>query len=165
VGDFFRIYISTNILKKIKNSNMEENSKEKSGLDFKDWSLIVCVGLLLILCVYFFVQSSGYKKDLKKLHKENDSLEVSQRLLESNISKLKNEAKVYEANIKNYEAKIQKAEKQLKQKDIEISNKKKDLDKSKKEYEKTKKEIEKLEDTPIKRTGSELLNSIKEKTK
>jgi hypothetical protein len=39
------------------------------------------------------------------------------------------------------------------------------LKKGKEQLERTKREIDKLEKNPIKRTGNELLNSIKEKTK
>ena len=48
---------------------------------------------------------------------------------------------------------------------IDLQNALNKLKKGKEQLERTKKEIEKLEKNPIKRTGNELLNSIKEKTK
>ena len=78
---------------------------------------------------------------------------------------LKKEAVIYIDNIDKYQKKINYISDLISKKDIEIKNLKLNLNQQRKEIEKTKKKIDELEKTPIKRTGQELLESIKEKTK
>ena len=80
-------------------------------------------------------------------------------------SKLKTEAEVLKQSINNYQKDIDSINVLLEKNKIDLQNALNKLKKGKEQLERTKKEIEKLEKNPIKRTGNELLNSIKEKTK
>ena len=68
-------------------------------------------------------------------------------------------------SINNYQKDIDSINVLLEKNKIDLQNALNKLKKGKEQLERTKKEIEKLEKNPIKRTGNELLNSIKEKTK
>lgn len=134
-------------------------------LKTKDWALLIMTVLLIIFSSFLIFKSTGYKSKIKELHDENAKIENQRKVLAAKIKNLKEEAKTYKDNIDNLQKKIDLAESKLKKKDEEITQSKRDLNRTKQEYEKNKKEIQKLEDNPIKRTGSDLLNSLKEKTK
>jgi peptidoglycan hydrolase CwlO-like protein len=134
-------------------------------LKTKDWAIVVLTVLLIIFSGYFFFSSSNYKSQLRNLKNTNDSLELEQKKIGKILEQLKDSAKTYRTNIKDLQTKIDKSEKDLKVKEAEINKAKKDLNHYKNDYDKTKKEIQKLEQTPLKRTGESLLNSLKEKTK
>lgn len=140
----------------------EDGSKK---LDIKNILIII----LFVGCGLFFTNymlgGSNNRKEIKRLkeevndiQKKRDKLDVDFKDLESNFKRDSLELIVLKKEFALLDRKI-------KDKDKEIAKAKKDLNDLKKSLEGTKKEIEKLKSNPVKRTGNELLNSIKEKTK
>jgi len=136
-----------------------------SNLKLKDWSLIVLTGVAVFFFINYTISSSGYKKEIKRLESESKDIQKKRDELDKQNKDLKKEALIYIDNIDKYQKKINDISDLISKKDIEIKNLKLSLNQQRKEIEKTKKKIDELEKTPIKRTGQELLESIKEKTK
>ena len=136
-----------------------------SNLKLKDWALIVITGVAVFFFINYTISSSGYKKEIKKLESESKDIQKKRDELDKQNKDLKKEAVIYIDNIDKYQKKINDISDLISKKDIEIKNLKLSLNQQRKEIEKTKKKIDELEKTPIKRTGQELLESIKEKTK
>ena len=136
-----------------------------SNLKLKDWSLIVLTGVAVFFFINYTISSSGYKKEIKRLESESKDIQKKRDELDKQNKDLKKEAVIYIDNIDKYQKKINDISDLISKKDIEIKNLKLSLNQQRKEIEKTKKKIDELEKTPIKRTGQELLESIKEKTK
>jgi uncharacterized coiled-coil DUF342 family protein len=132
--------------------------------NIKDLALIITAALCIFLFINFMYTSSSNRKQIKELKKENKEIQNRRNILEIEILKLKSEESKYILNIDKYNQKIDSLSNLITIKDSEIESAKKRLRNSQKEMEKTKQEIKKLKKTPIKRTGNELLNSIKEKT-
>lgn len=130
----------------------------------KDLALIITAALCIFLFINFMYTSGSNRKQIKELRKENKEIQNRRDILEIEILKLKSEESKYILNIDKYNQKIDSLSNLIIVKDSEIESAKKRLRNSQKEMEKTKKEIKKLKETPIRRTGNELLNSIKEKT-
>ena len=136
-----------------------------SNLKLKDWALIVITGVAVFFFINYTISSSGYKKEIKRLESESKDIQKKRDELDKQNKDLKKEAVIYIDNIDKYQKKINDISDLISKKDIEIKNLKLSLNQQRKEIEKTKKKIDELEKTPIKRTGQELLESIKEKTK
>ena len=136
-----------------------------SNLKLKDWALIVITGVAVFFFINYTISSSGYKKEIKRLESESKDIQKKRDELDKQNKDLKKEAVIYIDNIDKYQKKINYISDLISKKDIEIKNLKLNLNQQRKEIEKTKKKIDELEKTPIKRTGQELLESIKEKTK
>jgi chromosome segregation ATPase len=136
-----------------------------SNLKLKDWALIVLTGVAVFFFINYTISSSGYKKEIKILESESKDIQKKRDELDKQNKDLKKEAVIYIDNIDKYQKKINDISDLISKKDIEIKNLKLSLNQQRKEIEKTKKKIDELEKTPIKRTGQELLESIKEKTK
>jgi len=136
-----------------------------TNLKLKDWALIVVSVIALFFFINFSMSSSGYKKDIKKLEKESREIQKERDLLSKQNEKLKKESISYINNISKYQYKIDSISDLIYKKDVEIKNLTLNVDKQKKEVEKTKKKIDNIEKNPIKKTGIDLIESIKEKTK
>ena len=136
-----------------------------TNLKLKDWALIVVSVIALFFFINFSMSSSGYKKDIKKLEKESREIQKERDLLSKQNKKLKKESISYINNISKYQYKIDSISDLIYKKDVEIKNLTLNVDKQKKEVEKTKKKIDNIEKNPIKKTGIDLIESIKEKTK
>jgi chromosome segregation ATPase len=136
-----------------------------SNLKLKDWALIVITGVAVFFFINYTISSSGYKKEIKRLESESKDIQKKRDELDKQNKDLKKEAVIYIDNIDKYQKKINDISDLISKKDIEIKNLKLSLNQQRKEIEKTKKKIDELEKNPIKRTGQELLESIKEKTK
>jgi uncharacterized coiled-coil DUF342 family protein len=107
--------------------------------------------------------SGNNRKQIKELRKENKEIQNRRNILEIEILRLKSEESKYLLNIEKYGQKIDSLSHLIIIKDSEIESTKIKLRNSQKEMERTKHEIKKLKENPVKRTGNELLDSIKEK--
>jgi len=136
-----------------------------SNLKIKDWALIILVGFLIVTFVNGMMTSSGYKKQIKDIENKNDAIEEQRKSLESRNVELSKKIKNDSLIVVRYQERIDSLSKLISTKDGEIKTLKRSADVSRKELEKTKKEIDNLLNNPIKRTGDELINSLKEKTK
>jgi hypothetical protein len=136
-----------------------------SNLKIKDWALIILVGFLIVTFVNGMMTSSGYKKQIKDIENKNDAIEEQRKSLESRNVELSKKIKNDSLIVVRYQERIDSLSKLISTKDGEIKTLKRSADVARKELEKTKKEIDNLLNNPIKRTGDELINSLKEKTK
>lgn len=136
-----------------------------SNLKIKDWALIILVGFLIVTFVNGMMTSSGYKKQIKDIENKNDAIEEQRKSLESRNVELSKKIKNDSLIVIRYQERIDSLSKLISTKDGEIKTLKRSADTARKELEKTKKEIDNLLNNPIKRTGDELINSLKEKTK
>ena len=136
-----------------------------SNLKIKDWALIILVGFLIVTFVNGMMTSSGYKKQIKDIENKNDAIEDQRKSLESRNVELSKKIKNDSLIVIRYQERIDSLSKLISTKDGEIKTLKRSADTARKELEKTKKEIDNLLNNPIKRTGDELINSLKEKTK
>jgi chromosome segregation ATPase len=130
---------------------------------------------ILILALIIFSIISGYKwfiggdsvskERVKQLEEEFKKLEIKKDSLTKSINKWK--AKFDSLSVKGEElSKINaKLEIDVKKAESDANKSKNDLSKIKIDMLDTKKKIEHLKKNPINRTGDDLLNSIKNKTK
>jgi cell division protein FtsB len=138
-------------------SNFLKNSS------IKDIALLITAGLCIFLFINFMHTSGNNRKQIKELRKENKEIQNRRNILEIEILRLKSEESKYLLNIEKYGQKIDSLSHLIIIKDSEIESTKIKLRNSQKEMERTKHEIKKLKENPVKRTGNELLDSIKEK--
>lgn len=138
-------------------SNFIKNSS------IKDIALLITAGLCIFLFINFMYTSGNNRKQIKELRKENKEIQNRRNILEIEILRLKSEESKYLLNIEKYGQKIDSLSHLIIIKDSEIESTKIKLRNSQKEMERTKHEIKKLKENPVKRTGNELLDSIKEK--
>jgi len=138
-------------------SNFLKNSS------IKDIALLITAGLCIFLFINFMYTSGNNRKQIKELRKENKEIQNRRNILEIEILRLKSEESKYLLNIEKYGQKIDSLSHLIIIKDSEIESTKIKLRNSQKEMERTKHEIKKLKENPVKRTGNELLDSIKEK--
>jgi len=136
-----------------------------SNLKIKDWALIILVGFLIVTFVNGMLTSSGYKRQIKDIENRNDVIEEQRKSLESRNIELSKKIKNDSLLVVRYQEKIDSLSNLISIKDGEIKTLKRSADNARKELEKTKKEIDNLLSNPIKRTGDELIKSLKEKTK
>lgn len=136
-----------------------------SSLKPKDWVLIALVGIIVLMFVYGMMEGSGYRKQLRDIQKENKEIEKERKSLSLRNKELNKKIEMDSISVVQYQERIDSLNTLIVLKDSEIKNLKKRADIARKELEKTKREIDNLINNPIKRTGDELLNSIKEKTK
>jgi chromosome segregation ATPase len=136
-----------------------------SNLKIKDWALIILVGFLIVTFVNGMLTSSGYKRQIKDIENRNDVIEEQRKSLESRNIELSKKIKNDSLVVVRYQEKIDSLSNLISIKDGEIKTLKRSADNARKELEKTKKEIDNLLSNPIKRTGDELIKSLKEKTK
>lgn len=136
-----------------------------SKLDLK--SIIILV--LFVLCGIFFTKmmlsGSSHRKERKALIEENKKIEKQKNKLKSDFLLLQQNFEKDSLELVKLNNQLNKINQDILKKDIELKKAKTELVNFKSSFEKTKKEIEELEKNPIKRTGNELLESIKEKTK
>lgn len=135
-------------------------------LDFKSILILVLLGFTLIFgYMWYFRGDDGSKKELEQLQERYDEIE---REKEESNKRLVDNAIVIDSlmiadslnteKIALLEFNVREAEEQA-----NISNEK--LAKMKAELAETRKKIEELKKNPPNRTGDDLLNSIKNKTK
>ena len=136
-----------------------------SSLKPKDWVLIALVGIIVLMFVYGMMEGSGYRKQLRDIRKENKEIEKERKSLSLRNKELSKKIEMDSISVVKYQERIDSLNTLIVLKDSEIKNLKKRAGIARRELEKTKREIDNLINNPIKRTGDELLNSIKEKTK
>jgi len=129
----------------------------------------IVIFILLALLAFFYVKGmfnpsddnsdkiSELEKINKQLEKDRDNLEDAYETTyemylndSSELSELKKEFDLLEALLADKERELKKSRKELSE--------------ARKRAEETRKKIKELEETPIKRTGNDLIESIQEKT-
>jgi septal ring factor EnvC (AmiA/AmiB activator) len=127
--------------------------------------LALFVGMMIFASIVLLGKSSNYKQQVKDLEAKNKVLQSERVEIHKRVAALERE---YEA-LKKKEAELLA---DIAKRDIEIANSKAaasrskaELDKLKKDLQKTREDIKNHEDNPANRTGDDLLNSLKLKTK
>jgi hypothetical protein len=130
----------------------------------------IVIFVLLLGCLFFgyrsfFSSDNLYKYKVEELRKQNDSLFIEKSIIDEILIKLSMEfdsLKIIEENLIE----------EINQRDIDIERSKnkadqsrKELDKYRKEIEETKRKIEWMKENPANRTGENLINSLKSKSK
>ena len=134
-------------------------------LDFKSWAIVILGGIVIIFFLQFMLSPSGWRKKIRDYEKTNKELQKQRDSLNAVNIGLKKLATQDSLNIVMYQNRVDSVGKIIKVKNIEIARLKKDAKEAEETMKKTKEQIEKLTNEPIKRTGDELLQSIKQKTK
>ncbi len=136
-----------------------------SNLKLKDFLLLISMLISITFFIFFMYRSTGYKTEIKKLKIENRIIQKLRDNLEIRKDSLEKREAIYIKDIKIYKNRIDSVDKIIYSKDLEIKRLKYSTEEYKKEYNKTKAEINDLDKSKDKKTGSYLLNSIKENTK
>lgn len=135
-------------------------------IDIKSILILCLLGFGLIFFYrWYFSDSDGYKKEVDRLRKENqsiikkrDSIDVHLVGLQNEFSRLKQTDSVLQIKLRGMESEVQYAKNKANISKLE-------LDKLRVELESTRKQIEDLKNKPANRTDEDLLNSLKNKTK
>jgi uncharacterized membrane-anchored protein YhcB (DUF1043 family) len=135
-----------------------------ANLKIKDWTLIFLSLVIITMIIIGTMSSSGYKKQIREFEKQNREIENKRSQLELHNQELSEKLFQDSLRVIDYQQKIDSLNNLIFIKDGEIKSLKVKTERTRKELEKTKKEIDNLINNPVKRTGDELLNSLKEKT-
>lgn len=136
-----------------------------SNLDLKGWLIVILAGITIILFTYVLMSPTGWRKKIREYEKINKELQEKRDSLDRLNGELKKLATEDSLRIVIYQQRVDSINKIIKIKDVEIKKLKKDAAEAEEIMRKTKKKIEELTNNPIKRTGSALIESIKQKTK
>lgn len=134
--------------------------------DKKNVMLAILMVVCIVLAYLAFTKDGGeYKQQLKDLAQKNAEIEKQRKTIDSTLSvlklqydSLKQQEAVLVATIENQDAEIEKRKKIAAQSQAE-------LDSIKKELANTREAIKKAKANPPNRTGDDLLNSLKIKTR
>ena len=134
--------------------------------DIKNTIILILLIVSLLFGYKWFIESdSGSKERVKQLEKEFTELENKKKLTDLEINKWKSKFDTLQKEGDILKQENIKLEAETKKAEQEASKSKSNLDKLRLEMIETKNKIEKLKKNPIKRTGDDLLQSIKNKTK
>lgn len=136
-----------------------------SNLKLKDFIILILMVITIVFFIFFMYRITGYKKEIKRIKIENRIIQKLRDNLEIRKDSLEKKEAIYIKDIKIYKNRIDSVDKIIYLKNLEIRNLKKSTEEYRKEYNKTKAEINDLDKSKDKKTGSYLLNSIKENTK
>lgn len=134
-------------------------------LDLKSSLLIVFFIGFALFFAKWWLEGDSYRKENKRLKDEitqigliRDSLEKDRREIDNRIKNLYQELQETKSRIATLDAQLAINNKELKSAKDKLNNLQSGLNE-------TKRKIQELKSKPIKRTGSSLLNSIKDKIK
>lgn len=136
-----------------------------SNLDLKGWLIVILAGITIILFTYVLMSPTGWRKKIREYEKINKELQEKRDSLNQANNELKKLAVEDSLRIVMFQQRVDSVNKIIKIKDVEIKKLKKDAAEAEEIMRKTKEKIEELTNNPIKRTGSDLIESIKQKTK
>jgi chromosome segregation ATPase len=135
-------------------------------LDIKSWIIIV---LFIALGIFLYKWLTGEDRYLREENKrlsdqvdsiqvERDSLAAARKLSEARYDSIQH---VVDAEM----VKIKKLDQDLSKSKTDLSNAKSDLNKEKQKVDEINAQIKQLKENPIKREGTDLLNSLGKKLK
>jgi len=135
-------------------------------LDIKDILILVLLGISLFLGYsWYFKGNSGYKEKVKQLEKEYKELEKEKNLIDLEITKWKSKYDSLEVVDKKIQSDLLLLQEEVKRAEEEAKKSKQQLSKIRAELAETRKKIEEFKRNPPNRTGDDLLESLKNKTK
>jgi len=125
--------------------------------------LFMACGLLAYFA--FFTSNPEYKKKVKELQTANDILKLQRDSLDKDIAKLQGDYNTIKAVGDSLDKEIVKLDAEIKKNKAAAALSQGELDKVRKDLAGTRKKIDELKKNPPNRTGDDLLNSLKIKTK
>jgi len=138
---------------------------ESNTLDIKSIMIVILFLIAGIFFTQWYFGGENHRKERISLEKQNKELQKQKEDLVKDFDKLQKRFEKDSTDLEKIKIEIKYLDIKLKDKDAQISKANKDLKDFKTSMLKTKAEIQGLKDNPIKRTGDNLLESIKEKTK
>ena len=134
-------------------------------MDIKSILILVLLGLSLIFGSMWYFRGDNSKKELKKLQDRYNEIEKLKKDSDIRLIDINKELiSLYRKDSLSID-KISKLENGVKIAEADASKSKANLNKLRAELEKTKKSIDDLKNNPTNRTGDDLLESLKNKTK
>lgn len=134
--------------------------------DIKNTIILILLIVAILFGYKWFIESdSGSKERVKQLEKDFTEMESKKKISDLEINKWKCKFDTLQKEGDRLKQENIKLESDTKKAEQEASKSKSNLDKLRLEMIETKNKIEKLKNNPIKRTGDDLLQSIKNKTK
>jgi hypothetical protein len=135
-------------------------------IDIKVILILALLGLTLLFGLYWFWnQDKSSKKEINRLKKEYKILEDQKKLINDEILVWKNKTDSLIKIDTKLKSEIAKQEILIKKAELEAQKSKANLDKMRKDLIETRRRIEEVRNNPPNRTGNDLLESLKNKTK
>lgn len=138
---------------------------ESNTLDIKSIMIVILFLIAGIFFTQWYFGGENHRKERIALEKQNKKLQKQKEILASDFEKLQKKFEEDSTDLEKIKVDIKDLDLKLKDKEAQLVKANKDLKDFKAGISKTKAEIQELRDNPIKRTGDNLLESIKEKTK
>jgi septal ring factor EnvC (AmiA/AmiB activator) len=138
---------------------------DSETLDIKSIMIVVLFVISGIFFTQWYFGGENHRKERIDLQKQNKELQKQKEDLSKDFDRLRKKFEKDSTDLEKIKIEIKYLDIKLKDKDAQIYKANKDLKDFKAGISKTKAEIQDLKDNPIKRTGDNLLESIKEKTK
>jgi len=150
------------MINSLKNINKEYIIQK---LDFKSILIVILFIISSIFITKFMLGGQNHRKEIKLLEKENKRLQKQKDSLQIEFVEIQKGLIKDSIELVKLKTQLTFINKKIEIKEIQLKKAIEDLSTFKGSLEKSKKEIDELKNNPVKRTGNELLESIREKTK
>ena len=150
------------MINSLKNINKEYIIQK---LDFKSILIVILFIISSIFITKFMLGGQNHRKEIKLLEKENKKLQKQKDSLQIEFVEIQKGLIKDSIELVKLKTQLTFINKKIEIKEIQLKKAIEDLSTFKGSLEKSKKEIDELKNNPVKRTGNELLESIREKTK
>lgn len=135
-------------------------------LDIKSIIILVLLGFSLIFFFrWYFSDIDNYKNEVNKLREANKILKSQRDSIDQRIINLQTEYDKLQVVQLKISSKILETEKEISKAREKATLSRHELEKVRKELQETRNKLTELEKNPSNRTGDDLLNSLKNKTK
>lgn len=134
-------------------------------LDIKSWVIVGLVAACILFSCMWFFSGSGNRRDIKQLKKENKELQFERDSLRIVRVKLQDKVKILEDMSADKDKKIAELDTKLTILNYDLNNTKKGFYQIQKELKEALQKVNDLKRNPPNRTGDDLLESLKNKTK
>lgn len=139
--------------------------KKLSEVDIKSISIIFLVIISLILGYGWINGDTSSSKLIKRIELENEKIEKEKDILKKEIVKSQDRVRDLEKDIEFRDNTILILDNKIKEIDKKLKTANYELSKEKKVKLEIEKKIKEIEENPIKREGSSLIESLRSKTK
>ena len=140
------------------------NASNLMKLDLKSILIIISFVGFAIFFTKWFLDGSSHKKENKKLKSEIAAIQKDRDNLKKERVEIDKRIVVLEVSISESKNRIEQLNVRLAKNQEELKEAKSKLSGLESDLSENKKKIQYLKDHPIKRTGGDLLNSLKEKS-
>lgn len=134
-------------------------------LDLKSSLIVVFFIGFVLFFAKWYLEGDSHRKENKKLKNDVEVMQHQRDSLKDERAKIESEIAELKKDLEKTKAQIVKLDAELAANKIDLKMAKDKLSTLQSNLNETRKKIQELKANPIKRTGSALLGSIKEKTK